>query len=153
MAPGGRQGCPQATVRARAPEVLLGAGSHQVFIQKLLAAQRTPITHATQAAPAPQTPWKPHNSCNPVTSIDSRRSLGERGGRPPTFRKNGENATLRALHIAIGAPQDKILAGCDLRQPVILEQDWGGLTHLPGKRIAPLDQPGFGVSPPAAIFA
>ena len=62
-------------------------------------------------------------------------------------------ATTAALHVAIGAPPERLIAGCDLRQPVVIEQDWGGIRHLPGQKIAPLDTPGLGVEPPEPVFA
>jgi L-alanine-DL-glutamate epimerase-like enolase superfamily enzyme len=59
----------------------------------------------------------------------------------------GHIATAANLHLACGAPTDLLIAGCDLRQPLILEEDWGGIRHLPGRRLAPFDEPGHGVNP------
>jgi L-alanine-DL-glutamate epimerase-like enolase superfamily enzyme len=60
----------------------------------------------------------------------------------------GHIATAANLHLACGTPDDLLVAGCDLRQPLALEEDWGGTLHLPGHRIAPFDEPGHGVNPP-----
>ncbi len=61
----------------------------------------------------------------------------------------GHIATAVCLHLAVGAPADLLIAGCDLRQPLVLDEDWGGTRHLPGHRIAPTDTPGHGAVPPA----
>lgn len=59
----------------------------------------------------------------------------------------GHIATAANLHLACGAPADKLIAGCDLRQPLILDEDWGGTRHLAGHYIAPSDDPGHGAKP------
>jgi L-alanine-DL-glutamate epimerase-like enolase superfamily enzyme len=59
----------------------------------------------------------------------------------------GHIATAANLHLACATPADLLIAGCDLRQPLILDEDWGGIRHLPGHRIAPLDVAGHGVNP------
>jgi len=58
----------------------------------------------------------------------------------------GHIATAAALHLAVGVPPNLIIAGCDLRQPLILEHDWGGTQHLPNHHITVFDSPGHGVS-------
>lgn len=62
----------------------------------------------------------------------------------------GHIATAACLHLAIGAPAELLIAGCDLRQPLRLDEDWGGTRHLPGHRIAPTEGPGHGAAPPSA---
>jgi L-alanine-DL-glutamate epimerase-like enolase superfamily enzyme len=64
----------------------------------------------------------------------------------------GHIATAANLHLACGAPTGLLIAGCDLRQPLILDEDWGGTRHLPGHRIAPFDEPGHGVNPPPGVI-
>ena len=59
----------------------------------------------------------------------------------------GHIATAANLHLACGAPANLLIAGCDLRQPLMLDEGWGGTRHFPGHRIAPLDEPGHGVNP------
>ncbi len=59
----------------------------------------------------------------------------------------GHIATAACLHLAVGAPAELIVSGCDLRQPLELDDDWGGTRHLPGHRIAPSEEPGHGAVP------
>ena len=60
----------------------------------------------------------------------------------------GHIATAVCLHLAIGVPPELVVAGCDLRQPLILNDDWGGTQHLGDHHIAPTDEPGHGATPP-----
>ena len=60
----------------------------------------------------------------------------------------GHVASAAILHLAVGVPGPLLIAGCDLRQPLRIDDDWGGIRHLPGKRIAPGDGPGHGAVPP-----
>ncbi len=59
----------------------------------------------------------------------------------------GHIATSACLHLAVGVPIELLVAGCDLRQPLSLNEDWGGTLHLPHHRIAPSDTPGHGAAP------
>ncbi|MBS34523.1 MAG: hypothetical protein CMO26_01200 [Thiotrichales bacterium] len=59
----------------------------------------------------------------------------------------GHVATAAALHLAVGVPESLLIGGCDLRQPLRLNEDWGGTVHLDGHRIAPSDDPGHGAAP------
>lgn len=56
-------------------------------------------------------------------------------------------ATSACLHLAVGVPVDLLVAGCDLRQPLLLNEDWGGTEHLPNHRIAPSSSGGHGARP------
>ncbi len=64
----------------------------------------------------------------------------------------GSVATSAILHLAVGTPPDLLIAGCDLREPLVLDEDWGGIRRTPGDRIAPADGPGHGVIPPATMW-
>ena len=59
----------------------------------------------------------------------------------------GHIATAVCLHLAVGVPPELLIAGCDLRQPLLLNDDWGGTQHLPHHRIAPTISPGHGAAP------
>ncbi len=59
----------------------------------------------------------------------------------------GHIATAANLHLACGVPEALLIAGCDLRQPLILDADWGGTHHQPGHHISPFEEPGHGVMP------
>ena len=60
----------------------------------------------------------------------------------------GHIATAVCLHFAATIPPELLIAGCDLRQPFDLHDDWGGTDHTPGHRIRPFDTPGHGVQIP-----
>lgn len=64
----------------------------------------------------------------------------------------GPVATAATLHLAVGTPPDLLIAGCDLREPLVLDEDWGGIIRTSGDRIAPADEPGHGVVPPANLW-
>lgn len=64
----------------------------------------------------------------------------------------GEVAAASILHLAVGMPAELLIAGCDLREPLVLEEDWGGMVSKPGGRIAPTDKPGHGVTPPEMVW-
>ncbi len=57
----------------------------------------------------------------------------------------GDIATAATLHLAVGTPPELLVSGCDLRAPLALEEDWGGVKHTRPGRIAPVDAPGHGV--------
>ena len=71
----------------------------------------------------------------------------------------GDIATAAILHLALGAPPDLFIAGCDLREPLTIEPGLNGVTELPDGRIAPPPGPGLGINiaedalgPPAAVY-
>jgi L-alanine-DL-glutamate epimerase-like enolase superfamily enzyme len=64
----------------------------------------------------------------------------------------GPVAAASILHLAVGMPAKLLIAGCDLREPLVLEEDWGGMVTKPGGRIAPTDKPGHGVTPPMMLW-
>jgi L-alanine-DL-glutamate epimerase-like enolase superfamily enzyme len=64
----------------------------------------------------------------------------------------GPIATASILHLAVGVPADLLIAGCDLREPLELEDDWGGIVSSGEGRIAPIQTPGHGVTPPASLW-
>jgi len=49
-------------------------------------------------------------------------------------------------------PAELLIAGCDLSEPLVLEESWGGKVSKPGGRIAPMDKPGHGVTPPMRLW-
>jgi L-alanine-DL-glutamate epimerase-like enolase superfamily enzyme len=59
----------------------------------------------------------------------------------------GHIATSVCLHLAVGVPSELLIAGCDLRQPLLLNDDWGGTKHLPRHRITPSAGLGHGAAP------
>lgn len=59
----------------------------------------------------------------------------------------GDIANAAILSLAVGAPADLVIAGCDLREPLILEPDLGGVVHLAADRIAPPAGSGLGIDP------
>ena len=69
----------------------------------------------------------------------------------------GDVASAAILHLALGAPPDLLLAGCDLRQPMIIDPDLRGVRYHDDGRIAPPPGPGLGLDsvmlgPPEAIY-
>ena len=60
----------------------------------------------------------------------------------------GHIASAVCLHLAVGVPSDLLIAGCDLRQPLLLHDDWGGTEHLAQHKIAPSAGAGHGATPP-----
>lgn len=72
----------------------------------------------------------------------------------------GDIATAAILHLAVGAPPDLLIAGCDLREPLVLTPDFGGAVAVAGGRVAPPRGAGLGIAdiaprlgPPAARYA
>lgn len=57
----------------------------------------------------------------------------------------GDIASASILSLALGAPPDLLIAGCDLREPLIIEPDLSGVVARPGARIAPPPGPGLGI--------
>ncbi|MCK5920902.1 MAG: mandelate racemase/muconate lactonizing enzyme family protein, partial [Methylococcales bacterium] len=64
----------------------------------------------------------------------------------------GPIATSSILHLAVGMPTALLIAGCDLREPLELAEDWGGIVRSGEGRIAPVQTPGHGVVPPASLW-
>jgi len=56
-------------------------------------------------------------------------------------------ASSACLHLAVGVPAELLISGCDLRQPLLLTEDWGGTQHLANHRIAPTSVAGHGAVP------
>jgi cis-L-3-hydroxyproline dehydratase len=56
-------------------------------------------------------------------------------------------STAAILHLACGVPSELLVAGCDLRQPLVLNDDWGGTEHLEPHFIKPSASPGHGATP------
>lgn len=72
----------------------------------------------------------------------------------------GDIATAANLHLAVGAPPALMISGCDLREPLVLEPDLGGIRNLPDTQIALNEGVGLGLTlaegalgPPEAIFS
>ena len=57
----------------------------------------------------------------------------------------GDIATAAILHLAIGAPSNLLIAGCDLREPLVLKPCLQGVTAVGTTRIAPPTGLGLGV--------
>jgi len=57
----------------------------------------------------------------------------------------GDIASAAIVNLAIGAPPDLLIAGCDLREPLSLKPDLNGLTHTTPTRISPSFPYGFAV--------
>jgi L-alanine-DL-glutamate epimerase-like enolase superfamily enzyme len=58
----------------------------------------------------------------------------------------GDIATAANLHLAIGAPPELLIAGCDLREPLLIESCLNGVTVVDKARIAPPTGPGLGIN-------
>jgi L-alanine-DL-glutamate epimerase-like enolase superfamily enzyme len=58
----------------------------------------------------------------------------------------GDIASAAALHLAIGTPPELLIAGCDLREPMVIVPDLKAVHHLPNCRIAPHLSVGLGLS-------
>lgn len=72
---------------------------------------------------------------------------------------SGDIATAAALHLALGAPPELLIAGCDLREPLDLRPPLGGAVPAAGGKTAPPPGPGLGftpaepaLGPPAAVY-
>jgi L-alanine-DL-glutamate epimerase-like enolase superfamily enzyme len=58
----------------------------------------------------------------------------------------GDIATAAILHLAVGATPRLLVAGCDLREPLVLDPDLGGaVIDAPG-RVGPPPGPGLGIA-------
>ena len=64
----------------------------------------------------------------------------------------GDIATAAILHLALGAPPDLLIAGCDLREPLVQEQDLKGVIRFDGCRIGPPSGPGLGITLPENVM-
>ena len=60
----------------------------------------------------------------------------------------GDIATAAILHLAVGALPDLLIAGCDLREPLVRERDLKGVVSLGKSRIAPPSGVGLGITLP-----
>lgn len=58
----------------------------------------------------------------------------------------GDVASASILHLAIGTPESLLLAGCDLREPLVIDTNLNGVCQLTGDLIAPPRGPGLGIS-------
>jgi L-alanine-DL-glutamate epimerase-like enolase superfamily enzyme len=72
----------------------------------------------------------------------------------------GDIATAAILHLAVGALPDLLIAGCDLREPLVRELDLKGVIKFDGCCVGPPPGPGLGISltdnvmgDPDAIFS
>jgi L-alanine-DL-glutamate epimerase-like enolase superfamily enzyme len=64
----------------------------------------------------------------------------------------GDIAAAAILHLAVGAPADLMIAGCDLREPLTLEPDLQGVVAKGPARIGPPSGAGLGVTLPDGAF-
>ena len=64
----------------------------------------------------------------------------------------GDIATAAILHLAVGASPDLLIAGCDLREPLVREQDFNGVVSFDGCRIGPPTGPGLGMTLPDNVL-
>jgi L-alanine-DL-glutamate epimerase-like enolase superfamily enzyme len=62
----------------------------------------------------------------------------------------GHIAAAAVAHLAVTADPGLMMCSCDLRQPLILDGDWGGIRTLDGGRLTLSDSPGHGATPPRA---
>lgn len=60
----------------------------------------------------------------------------------------GDIATAANLHLAVGAPAELLIASCDLREPLVLTPNLGGITNLANTQITVNPGPGLGVTLP-----
>ncbi len=70
----------------------------------------------------------------------------------------GDIATAAILHLALGAPEDLLIASCDLREPLVIEPDLRGVTTRSDTRVAPpagigISLPGNALGAPGAVYA
>ena len=64
----------------------------------------------------------------------------------------GDIATAAILHLAVGAPPELLIAGCDLSEPLLREQDFKGAVRFDGCRIGPPSGPGLGMTLPDNVM-
>ena len=57
----------------------------------------------------------------------------------------GDIACAAILHLAVGAPPELLIAGCDLREPLVIEADLRGVVRVAQTRIAPPSGIGLGI--------
>ena len=57
----------------------------------------------------------------------------------------GDIASAAILHLALGAPPDLMIAGCDLREPLVIQPNLHGVVAKPGAQIAPPAGVGLGM--------
>ena len=57
----------------------------------------------------------------------------------------GDIATAAILHLAVGVPPELLIAGCDLREPLVIAASPGGAAYLNGGRVSPPTGIGIGI--------
>jgi len=62
----------------------------------------------------------------------------------------GDIASAAILHLAIGTPPELLIAGCDLREPMIIEPDLCGVRNVSPCRIGPPVGKGLGITASAS---
>lgn len=60
----------------------------------------------------------------------------------------GDIASAAILHLAVGASPDLLIASCDLREPVLIDLQLGGVRSYPNTTISPPEGPGLGINVP-----
>jgi len=60
----------------------------------------------------------------------------------------GDIASAAILHLAVGMPDDLLISGCDLREPVAIPVNLNGVRHAKGNKIAPPEGFGLGITLP-----
>ena len=60
----------------------------------------------------------------------------------------GDIASAAILHLAAGMPEELLISGCDLREPVAIPIDLNGVRHLTGSKIAAPEGIGLGIRLP-----
>lgn len=58
----------------------------------------------------------------------------------------GDVASAAILHLAVGTPEKLLLAGCDLREPLVIDNNLNGVCQSTDDLIAPPRGPGLGIS-------
>lgn len=58
----------------------------------------------------------------------------------------GDIATAAMLHLAVGAPPELLIAGCDLREPLLIDNNLSGAIHSEDGRVSPPSGFGIGIS-------
>ena len=59
-------------------------------------------------------------------------------------------ATASILQLAVGVPSELLIAGCDLREPLVIKHSLDGVVRGDNGQIAPLPGSGLGIAAPAA---
>jgi len=64
----------------------------------------------------------------------------------------GDIASAAILHLAVGVPEDLLISGCDLREPVAMPFNLNGVRHAEGNKIAPPAGYGLGITLPDKLL-